>query len=185
MLFGWRMWRVCVVLAFGVIGAVVTARLLGSGPDQQFYVICGGIGLGLASYFPVRHSVVVLGGVLVMGIVYYLLSDHHLEVPILYAAMGLAMFAGIAYSALNRQKVVVFVTSFIGAVLLMSGLIACLGTFPGLFGTIQSIAARNSLVIPFLILVPSVMSAFYQIAEIHRLQVDPQPSVGWQPSRPC
>lgn len=172
MLFGWRMWKICVVFAFGVVGAVATARLVGAGPDQWFYAMCGGLILGLASYFPVKHSVVVLGGILVTSITYYYLADHHLDASILYATMGVAMFAGIAYSAINRQRVVIFVTSFLGAVLLMSGITAWLTALPGLFGTFQAMAAGSAIVIPFLILVPSVMSTFYQIAEVHRLQVD-------------
>jgi len=172
MLFGWRLWKVCVVLAFGVVGAVIAARIAGPSVDQWFYSLCGGVVLGTVSYFPVKHAVVALGGVLVMGVVYYYLSARHLDGWLLYAAMALGMFVGIAYSVLNRRRVVIFVTSFLGAVLLVSGMTTLLATFPGPFETLQSMASSSAMVIPFVLLVPTAMSAFYQIAEVHRLQIE-------------
>ncbi len=172
MLFGWRMWKVCVVLSFGALGAVLTARLAGPGPDQWFYALCGAAILGIGSYFSVKYSIMVLGGLIMSGVTFYFLGDGNMDAPILYAALSLAMCGGVAYSAINRQRVVIFVTSLIGALLLVSGMTTWLTALPGLFGTFQGLAADSTFVIPFIIIVPCVMSTFYQIAEVRRLQVD-------------
>ncbi len=172
MLFGWRMWKVCVVLAFGALGAVLTARLTSPGPDQLFYVVCGAAILGAVSYVPVKYAIIVLGGMIMTGVTFYYLGGSRIDTTILYAALGLSMLVGTAYSALNRQRVVIFVTSLFGAVLLVSGVATWLRAFPELFGTVQTMAAGSAIVIPFIILVPSVMSAFYQGSEVRRLQID-------------
>jgi len=172
MLFGWRLWRVCVVLTFAVIGAVVAARVAGPGPDEWFYALTGAVVLGITSYFPAKHSIVVLGGILATGAVYYLLADRNLSAPVLYGSLALTLFAGTAYSAINRQRIVVFVTAFLGAVLLVSGAASWLSAFPGLSGMYKSLAASSAFVIPFAIFVPGVVSTFYQFAEVRRLRAD-------------
>ena len=43
---------------------------------------------------------------------------------------------------------------------------------PQLFSSIQSVTSGSTLLLPFLLLVPTVMSTLYQVAEVHRAHVD-------------
>lgn len=172
MLFGWRLWKASVVLAFGVIGTLGAAIVLGPRPDQATYSLACGTGLALLSYWPARYSVAVLGGVIGSLLTHFYLDKFGLEGLLLWGLMTAAFTACTALAVLNRRHVVILVTAFLGAVLLLSGLMTWLMTMPGLFGTFKGMAAWSAIVIPFLVLVPTVMSCFYQIAEVRRLQIE-------------
>lgn len=172
MLFGWRLWKVAVVLAFGVFGTVAAAIYLGPREDQMAYALGCGAFCALASSWPLHYSVSALGGILGGIITYGYLSRFGMEGGMLWGCSGAALVACTAMSVLNRRHVVILVTAFLGATLLLSGLMTLVMTNEGLFGTFRSMAAWSAIVIPFLVLVPTVMSCFYQIAEIRRLQVE-------------
>lgn len=172
MLFGWRMWKVCVMLSYGVIGAAIAAGIAGPCDDQWLYAIAGGVVLGLISYWPVRYALAILGGVLCACIVMFSLSGAGLSGMSLLIAGGVAMIGGTAFAFLNRQYVVIVVTAFQGAILLISGLAAWIMSLPSFYGDVRAMATGSVMVLPFVLLVPTVMSSFYQAAEVHRLQAD-------------
>ena len=170
MLFGWRLWNASVVLAFAVIGAFAAAYFVEPGPNQWVYAVGGGALLALASFYPVNYAVALLGGLLTAAIARYYLIGMNVEGTSLWVASGVALTIGTAFSVLNRQHVVVAVTAFLGATLLISGLAAWVMEMPSLFNTIRSMASGSIIVVPFLLIVPMVMSCFYQVGEMHRLQ---------------
>jgi hypothetical protein len=173
MLFGWRMWKVCVVVSFGIIGFVGVYQLFPANvQDRLWYAIGASAILAAASYYPVKASICVLGGILAAGVVNLYLQTLPLDPGVTWAASGAAFIGGTAYSALARRHVVILVTAFIGALLLLTGLAAWLLSFPGLFDSARYLAERSAIVIPFVIAVPTVMSCFYQIAEVHRVQAE-------------
>ena len=75
-------------------------------------------------------------------------------------------------AAQQRRKVlIVFVTSFLGAVMLVSGLAALVMTVPTLYSTLRVMASYTVIVAPFAVLVPTVMSCFYQISELRKMNM--------------
>ena len=172
MLFGWRLWKVCVVLSFALIGAAVGTKLAGSSPYQVLYAIGCAAVLGALSYRPANYSLAVLGGLIGGGFVINSMATAGLNGPVLWIAGGIALFACSALAFLNRQLVVIGVTSFIGAVLLVSGLAIFVMSFPTFYGTLYSMARGSIVVLPFLLLVPTVMSCFYQVAEVRRANAE-------------
>ena len=172
MLFGWRLWKICVILSFGVIGTIVGLYVMGPTTNQwPFALCCGGV-LGLVSYYPVRFAISTLGGLIVAGIVHFYLVNLNVEGAALWVASATAFLGGTAFSVINRRHVVIVVTSFLGAVLLVSGISTWVMSTPALMGAAKQMAASSMVVIPFLLLVPMVMSCFYQVAEVHRLRAD-------------
>ena len=169
MLFGWRVWKVCVVLSFTLIGAMLSAWLVGPCDEQWLYALGGGALLGLLSYRPVTAAVSLLGGLLGGAVVMQCLSSMGLSGSALWASAAAALIACTSVSFLNRQHVVIVVTAFLGAALLLSGVAAWVMHSPSFFGYIRSMAVESVIVLPFLLLVPTVMSSFYQIAEVHRV----------------
>lgn len=172
MLFGWRLWKVAVVLAFGVFGTVGAALAMGPRDDQMTYALGCGAVCALASSWPLRYSVSALGGILGGMVTFSYLARMGLEQGMLWGLSGAATVACLAMAVLYRRHVVILVTAFLGAVLLLSGLMTLVMTNAALFGTFKSMAAWSAIVIPFLVVVPTVMSCFYQIAEVRRLQVE-------------
>ncbi len=45
-------------------------------------------------------------------------------------------------------------------------------SLPSFYGDVRAMATGSVIVLPFVLLVPTVMSSFYQAAEVHRLQAD-------------
>lgn len=172
MLFGWRMWKVCVVLSFGLIGGVVGAGIADGSSNQTLFTIVGAVLLGLASFYPAHQAVSVLGGLIGAGIVHFYVSPLRFDPVVHWSLFGAAFVGFSAYSFLSRQRVVIFVTAFFGAILLMSGLASWVMSVPAFFGTMRGLASYSLIVVPFMLLVPTVMSCFYQIAEVRRLQID-------------
>lgn len=172
MLFGWRLWKVCVVLAFGLIGTLIGAQLVGPRDNQMTYALVCGTVLGLVSYWPGHFSIAVLGGVIGGGVAHFYLESMNLSGGTLWGGVGAAFVACTAFAVINRRHVVILVTAFLGAMLLLSGLTSWAMNVPGVLGTFRSMAAWSVIVMPFLVLVPTVMSCFYQIAEVRRLQIE-------------
>jgi len=172
MLFGWRMWKVCVMLSYALLGAAFGAWIVGPCDGQWLYALAAGAGLGLVSYWPVNYAVSVLGGLIGAGMVTYSLANLGVAGTALLASGGAAFIGCAAFAFLNRQHVVIVVTAFLGAALLVSGLTAWVVNLPGLYGTLRAMAAGSAIVIPFIVAVPTVVSSFYQLAEVRRLHVD-------------
>jgi hypothetical protein len=172
MLFGWRMWRICVVLAYGFIGAVLGGMLAGPGQNDWFWAITGGLLLGAFSYWPVQHSITVLGGLIGGACIMWALSQLRLEGTALWLAGAVAFVGCTAFAALNRQRVVISVTAFLGAACLISGISAWIMPWPAMWATVMNVVAESVIVVPFILLVPTVMSWFYQVSEMRRLQIE-------------
>jgi len=172
MLFGWRMWKVCVMLSYALLGAALGAWIVGPCDGQWLYALAAGAGLGLVSYWPVNYAVSVLGGLIGAGMVTYSLANLGVAGTALLASGGAAFIGCAAFAFLNRQHVVIVVTAFLGAALLVSGLTAWVVNLPGLYGTLRAMATGSAIVIPFIVVVPTVVSSFYQLAEVRRLHVD-------------
>ncbi len=62
MLFGWRLWKVCVFLSFGLIGAGLGATLAGESSNQWYFALIGAVMLGFTSYMFATLAIGALGG---------------------------------------------------------------------------------------------------------------------------
>jgi hypothetical protein len=172
MLFGWRMWKVTVVLAYGLIGAILGAIAAGQSEHQALFAAAGAVLLAAVSVYPVHQAVAVLGGLIGAGISHFYLQRIALNEIMHWSLCGAAFVAFTGFSVLGKQRVVIFVTAFLGAVLLMSGLATWVMSIHSFYGTVRALASNSMIVVPFLLLVPTVMSSFYQIAEVRRLQAE-------------
>lgn len=172
MLFGWRMWKLTVIMAYALIGAILGTIVAGQGEQQVAFAAIGAVLLAAVSVYPVHHAVAVLGGLIGASITHLYLNKLNLGEIMHWSLCGASFVAFTGFSFLGKQRVVIFVTAFLGAILLMSGLATWAMSMPAFYGTVRALASNSFIVVPFLLLVPTVMSAFYQIAEVRRLQVE-------------
>lgn len=172
MLFGWRMWKICVMFAFAGVGVCIGAYIVGPSANQWKLSIALGGFLGVMSYWPVRQAVAALGGMIAAGIVMVTLGALGIHGMPQWLAGATLLTVGTAYGALHRQRVVILVTAFMGAVLLLSGFTALVMASPSTYGIIGRTVTGSAIALPFLLMVPTVVSSFYQIAEVRRLQVE-------------
>lgn len=172
MFFGWRLWKLCVVLSFALIGMFLTYYLFHPAKDQMLYVYLMGGLIGGAMYWTARQAVAILGGVIVALIVMASISNLRMSSTTLWSISGAALVMGTAYAFLNRQHVVIMVTAFLGATLVISGLTALIMASPEWLDFFSDIMQYSGVALPFILLVPTVMSCFYQLAEVKRLQIE-------------
>lgn len=167
MVFGWRIWKTCVVLCFVVAGVVVGRELAGNASDRLLYASVGAVVCGALSYKSAEFAVSLLGGLIGTVIAAESLKMIGLT-GMAFWLVVLAIF--LSFSALayiNRQTVAVFVAAFLGAILVVSGIAVCVMLSPTTYGYFHSALLDSSLVLPFMLLVPTTMSCFYQISEVN------------------
>ncbi len=172
MLFGWRLWKVSVMVSFAVIGTAVgthIAAMVGASQNERilYSVGCAAV-LGVCSYWPAQYALAVLGGLIGAGVLTPVMSSLKIHGNTEWLILMIGFLGSGAYALINRQLVVVLVTAFLGSVLALSGCTIFLMRFPSLYGTLQSLAAGSAIVGSFILLVPCTISSFYQIAEVHR-----------------
>lgn len=169
MAFGWRTWKVWVVLSFAVVGLLTPMFFVTETSEALLYGAGAGALLGLLSFYLLNWSVPVLGGIVGGLLLTPALEGIGLRGPALWAGMGVAFACATGMAAINRRYVIILVTAFEGAVLLMSGVAAFMTSNPKFLTTFQGMAAGSVLITAFCILVPTVMSFFYQVSEVRRL----------------
>jgi len=172
MLFGFRMWRLCVVASFGLLGAAVTASFVDASNMRTVSAIVVGIVLAAATYKPAKYAAAVLGGMIIAFTVGYVLENAGMHGPAFVFTVMSTLIVGSAYAFINRQLVIVFVTAVLGAFMFVSGMAALVMAWPNIYGSLTSLGTTNRFVGPFLIVVPAVVSCFYQVGEVNRTQTE-------------
>jgi hypothetical protein len=83
-------------------------------------------------------------------------------------AGGLALLGLTALSAIYRRYVVILLSSFEGALLMLSGVAAILMSSTSMSAVVREMAGESPIVVPFLLLVPTAIGFFYQASEARR-----------------
>lgn len=168
MVFGARMSRASVMLAYAVIGATTTAWLLGPHDAAWWAVVAGAAVPALISCWTASQAIPVLGGLVMGGLTMFAFGGMGFS-PSALCGVGLfALIAFTAFSYLHREHVVIGVTAVLGSVLVVSGMAVWVSTAPGLYGHLRAMALESMFVAPFFLLVPTVASCLYQAGNMHR-----------------
>ncbi len=168
MLGGWRLWKVAVVLTFGILGAVAGVMLAGSPSEELLYGVIGFALAAGASFPPVFYAVAVLGGIIGAGLVNYLAESMGFSGPLLWLITAVALIGTTALSFINLRQVIILVTAFEGGILLLSAVIVMLSKVPGPFNYFRQMVFETSIFVPFLVMVPAVIGAFLQAADANQ-----------------
>jgi len=168
MLFGWRIWKVCVVLCFVLAGAMLGREIAGVGGDRLLFSFVGAAISGVLSYKTAEFAASLLGGVIGTSMAVEFLNMLGLNGLSFWLVTLVLMLAFTALAFINRQTVIVFIAAFLGAVLMVSGLSVCIMLSPTTYGHFHRMVIDNSFVLPFTLLVPTVMSCCYQVSEANR-----------------
>jgi len=172
MLFGWRLWKICVALSFAVIGVGIATQFSHADDPVVLYSGAAAVLLGGLSFWMASHALGALGGLIGFGIVLYFLNLVRLPAIVPWIGATVGFIAAASVAVLYRRHMIILVTAFLGGLMFTGGLLAVLMAFPALYGTFRSMSLTSAIVVPFLVLVPVVMSFFYQVSEINRLRAD-------------
>lgn len=172
MVFGARLSRVSVMLAYAVIGAAITAWLLGPQNATWWAVVAGAAVPALVSYWTAPQAIPVLGGLVMGSATMFAFGGVGFSLSALCAVGLFAVIAFTAFSYLHREHVLIGVTAVLGSVLVVSGMAVWVSAYPGLYGHLRALALESMFIAPFFLLVPTVASCFYQVSNLHRRLMD-------------
>ena len=173
MFMGWQIHKLAVPFASFVVGMIIGQLLFASLVPRL--IVGGVLGLVLAgvSYFTIQISVGVLGGLVGAFIITgYLSTFKTLHLPSLVEG-GAAMFGfvgGTALSFVMFREMAIIITSFLGALLLVSGLNGILPQYiPSLYQTVTSfLSDYPAFFVPFVIGGPTLIGTLTQMAGADR-----------------
>jgi hypothetical protein len=166
--FGWRLWRVCATVTFAALGYAIGVAAAQDDAQRMLFAVGGSLGFALAGMLPLRWAVALMGGVTGTGIVLKLAFGLGMRGAAGLVAGGLALLGLTALSAIYRRYVVILLSSFEGALLMLSGVAAILMSSTSMCAVVREMAGESPIVVPFLLLVPTAIGFFYQASEARR-----------------
>ena len=166
MLYGWRIFKVLVVICFGLVGMFVGIRI-GQRFDSQIAGAIAGLLLSSAISIPLMRWAVSLlgaltGGILAAGLWYAF------ELPGKYmpAGAGIGLVAGGMISFIVFKIAVMLFTSFGGGALIVTGLVALLHQYESMqeppAERIKDLFMNQNWFLPVLLLIPTVIGIIIQ-----------------------
>lgn len=165
MLGGWRVGRVCVVLTLAALGAGLGMYLSPEQSGTIYLVVGGAILLGGVGVALKQQSTALLGGLIGAVLVMQIIAPLALQGWPLWLAMILA-FLGVAMMChVSQRTVVILITSFEGAVLLVAGFLSTAASVPTLFRFVETTHRSSSLFLPFMVFVPTMIGCFLQLGD--------------------
>jgi len=172
MLFGWRIWRLAVMLTFFLVASLGTHDGMEDSLWQGSAALAVGLLVGGAAWCLRQYAVAGIGAVAGTAVSLHFAQLMGVQGPGLYVAAGLGGGAGWAVSVLNLRQVTVFLTSAQGAILFMSGLAVVARAVPSVCHLVRDVTGNGPLVGVFMVLVPTVVSCFYQLSDAHRTSAE-------------
>ncbi|MFQ5414150.1 MAG: hypothetical protein ACE5E6_06790 [Phycisphaerae bacterium] len=170
MLFGWRIARFCITVAMGAIGYIGVGLIPGLHDGGMFYALVACAVLGVGSFARPKEAAALLGGILGAGVLVMSLANLGLKGRMMWPVGGAALIAFTSFAALNRRVFAILTTSFQGALFFISGVATVVMAMPSLYATVRGMTGASKLVVPFIILVPTAMACFYQLADVRRVE---------------
>ena len=159
------MGRICVALTLAAIGAGIAAHFT-RGTGYSWIAGAAGAGLfGTGSLVFRQHSVAFLGGLIGATIFVQVFASMGLHGWPLLVATILVFGCIAAMCSSSEETVVILITSFEGAVLLLAGLVPIVAAWPPLFRFLESTSRSSTIFFPFLLLVPTMIGYFLQHAD--------------------
>ncbi len=175
LLYGWKVFKILVMVNAAVLGAIVGLRVgmyfQDKGPNVPLLAACaGGVLLGLLALPLIKYAVSLMGGLAGALLGYWAwiagcrLTDHLDLLRYAWVGSGVGlMLLGVLAFLIFRFTVIVF-TSFQGAVLTITGLLAVLVQFDAPRASITAAFKADEHVLPVLVLLPAFFGLLFQLS---------------------
>jgi len=171
-LMGFRLFKVLIVVSFGVIGFIIGDSLgsslgVGGGLELLFGFV-GALGLALFSVYLVKISVAILAGGWA-GLAVVMVVNQFASSQLLLLVCGLAAFIVVASLTLVMyQEIIIFVTSLEGALLFLGGLAVFVSRMDTLWGHLRRLLLDTPIFAPFLLVAGTVTAYYLQLADLSK-----------------
>jgi len=167
LLYGFRLYRWLVVIAYVGIGVVLgMAAALYLNVNQSVGIMLGAIILGVLAWPLHRVAWGVLGGVLFAGIfveVAYMM-DIRATMP-LFLVGAVAFVAGIALTVLLLKPLIVVITSLVGATFVALGVLSLTRWWPALGGPVERVIDVRPYIPVVIMLVLAAVGSLLQLVD--------------------
>ena len=168
LLMGRQMFQILVAISFGVVGFVL-GGLVPIAPDLSLMCCLGGAVL-LAGLSMLLTKVAVgalaggWAGVSTLG----MLSSFDLPDEVLYAVCAVAVALAVSLTLIMFQEMIVAVTSFEGAILVLSGGVVFSNQYPMFWRNIRDLLVNTPIFVPFLVIAITVTGFFLQLSQLRQ-----------------
>jgi hypothetical protein len=164
-LYGWRVFKILVVINFGLIGLVLGMAAADHITGLNNQLAGGLIGMGLLAVLCVplmKWAVSILGalagGVIAAGVWY----AFGLEEQYMWAGALIGIVTGGMASFVIFKVAVMLFTSLWGSTLVVSGLLALFYIHQNTTKEVEELVLQNKLFLPFVIFAPTIVGVFIQ-----------------------
>jgi len=165
LMYGWRVFKVLVVISFGLMGLALGILVGGKVQGNNSQVWGGFIGLGLMAGFSVplmKYAVSVLGalagGILTAGLWFALgLTEQYI-----WAGALIGIIAGGMISFIVFRIAVMLFSSLGGSALMVVGILALLYTYPQTAQGVEQLVFADKWFLPAALLFPTVVGLLVQ-----------------------
>ena len=166
LLYGWRVFKILVVISFalaGLVGGAAIAKSAGLNADYQILAAVGAAGLvGFISIPLMRYAVSILGavagGILTAGIWYAL----HLPELYIWAGALIGIIAGGMISFIIFKISVMLFSCLGGSALMITGLLALLYQYEPTTENVKSLVMTEKWFLPIILLIPTIVGVYLQ-----------------------
>ena len=165
LLYGWRVFKILVVICFGLIGLVIGMTITERIVSVNSQLAGGLIGMGIIAVLSVplmKWAVSLLGalaGAILASAVWYAFN---LPENIIWAGALTGFVAGGMISFIIFKIAIMLFTSLGGSVLMASGVMALLYLYPKTAPQIQDIVFNKRWFLPIVIVIPTIIGAILQ-----------------------
>ena len=163
--YGWRVFKILVVISFGLLGLVLGLMAAGQLGGQDSQLLGGLLGMGLFAVLSVplmRWAVCLLGatagGILTSGIWY----GCGLNESYIWAGALIGMIAGGMMSFIIFRVAVILFSSMGGSALIVVGVLALLYLYPQTSEQIKGLVFTHKWFLPVALMVPTLLGVFLQ-----------------------
>jgi hypothetical protein len=169
MLMGGRMFRALVAISFGVVGFVIGGLLPVSDLFQIVSSFVLAVGLAIASGFMIKGAVALLaGGWSALAIIGFRAKIGVSNDKVMLLLGGVALAITISLTFIMYREIIAFVTSFEGAILLVSGTIIFCSRAPSLWRSIRELLLDTPIFAPFLLLAVTMTGFYLQLSDLRQ-----------------
>lgn len=165
---GWRIWRPAAVVSLGLVGSIVGQMISGDAAFNPAYSLGGAAVFGVAGFLLPTQAPTVIAA-LVGGCVASLVAfAFGYAGTVHWIVVGLGALGSGAWAFSSRHHVVITITSAEGGILLISGVTIMLAEWPYMYNFLRAASQHSGFVLPFFILVPTVIGVTLQLADANR-----------------
>lgn len=166
--YGWQISRIALAFSGALLGVVTASVVHETTPiDTSILVVIAivlTLGLGALAAAAPRIGASVLGGVLAFVATAALTSWVGLSYSISVVAGVVAALAVAPLAFAMFEHVVIFVTSFEGALLLVAGIAIMLNAQGHLFSSFRDVSLKNPVFVPLTLIAPTVIGFCLQLS---------------------